>query len=214
MASPDPTRTRRFALPEMDDSRADELIDAFVTGPKRRRSRRATTANGGRREDPLVRLDNRITWHEALRRESARSERYRRPASVIVLRAEFRPGMDRSEISVDRLVRPIAHVLSRSSRETDHVTRAGDAVFMVLLPETAEHDATQWAERIIEDCDVWLAATLTPVYFRVTVAAASTEETLEEAFERANEPDAPRLTSGSGQHLALTEHVPDHRGVR
>jgi diguanylate cyclase (GGDEF)-like protein len=186
MASPDPTRTRRFALPEMDDSRADELIDAFVTGPKRRRARPATdTANGGRREDPLVRLDNRITWHEALRRESARSERYRRPASVLVLAAEFRPGIDKSEISVDRLVRPIAHVLARSSRETDHVTRAGDARFMVLLPETAEHDAAQFAERIVEDCDVWLAATRTPLYFRVTVAAATADETLEEAFERA-----------------------------
>ena len=204
MASPDPTRTRRFALPEMDDSRADELIDAFVTGPKRRRSRRATnTANGGRREDPLVRLDNRITWHEALRRESARSERYRRPASVVLLGAEFRPGMDRSELSVDRLVRPIAHVLSRSCRETDHVTRASEAQFMVLLPETAEHDAAQWAERIIEDCDVWLAATRTPLYFHVTVAAATAEETLEEAFKRANEPDAPRLISSSGQHLSL-----------
>jgi PleD family two-component response regulator len=89
---------------------------------------------------------------------------------------------------VDRLVRPIAHVLWRSSRETDHVTRAGDARFMVLLPETAEHDAAQFAERIVEDCDVWLAATRTPVYFRVTVAAATTEETLEEAFERATGP--------------------------
>jgi diguanylate cyclase (GGDEF)-like protein len=189
MAAPDSNRVRRFALPEMEDSRADALIDAFVAGPKRRRGRPSTdTANGGRRADPLVRLDNRVTWHEALRRESARSERYRRPASVVVLGAEFRPGMDRSEISVDRLVRPIAHVLSRSSRETDHVTRASEVQFMVLLPETAEHDAAQFAERIVEDCDVWLAATRTPVYFRVTVAAATDDETLQQAFERATGP--------------------------
>jgi diguanylate cyclase (GGDEF)-like protein len=196
MASPDPTRTRRFALPEMDDSRADELIDAFVTGPKRRRGRpRRDPANGGRHEDPLLRLDNRITWHEALRRESARSERYRRPASVVLLGAEFRPGLDRSEISMDRLVRPIAHVLSRLSRDTDHVTRAGDARFMVLLPETAEHDAAQFAERVVEDCEVWLSATQLPVYFRVTVAAATIAETLQEAFERAMGPDVPRLSA-------------------
>ncbi|HEV2005650.1 MAG TPA: diguanylate cyclase [Candidatus Limnocylindrales bacterium] len=189
MAAPDPKRIRRFALPEMDDARADELINTYVTGPKRRRGRPTSDpTNGGRREDPLVRLDNRITWHEALRRESARSERYRRPASVVVLGAEFRPGIEESEVSVDRLVRPIAHVLSRSSRETDHVMRAGDTRFMVLLPETAEHDAAQFAERIVEDCDVWLAATRTPVYFRVTVAAATTDETLEEAFERATGP--------------------------
>jgi diguanylate cyclase (GGDEF)-like protein len=191
MASPDPSRARRFALPEMEDSRADALIDAFVTGPKRRRGRPTTdTAAGGRREDPLVRLDNRVTWREALRRESARSERYRRPASVVVLSAELRPGINEADGSVDRLVRPIAHVLSRSSRETDHVTRAGDIRFMVLLPETAEHDAAQFAERIVEDCDVWLAATRMPVYFRVTVAAATTDETLEEAFERATGPAA------------------------
>ena len=189
MAAADPNRVRRFALPEMEDSRADALIDAFVTGPKRRRGRPSTdNANGGRREDPLVRLDNRITWHEALRRESARSERYRRPASVVVLGAEFRPGINEAGVSVDRLVRPIAHVLARSSRETDHVTRASEAQFMVLLPETAEHDATQFAERIVEDCDVWLAATRTPVYFRVTVAAATDDETLEEAFGRVTGP--------------------------
>ncbi len=206
MASPDPTRTRRFALPEMEDSRADELIETFVSGPKRRRGRPTT---GGRRADPLALLDNRITWHEALRHESARSERYRRPASVVVIGAEFRPGLDHAEVSVDRLVRAIAHVLSRSSRETDHVLRAGDARFMVLLPETAERDAAQYAERIVEDCDVWLAATQTPVYFRVTVAAASTEETLQAAFERATGPQplggperlagADRLAIGPGR---------------
>jgi diguanylate cyclase (GGDEF)-like protein len=190
MAVPDPNRARRFALPDLDDARGDESIDAFVTGPKRRRGRPTTdVASGGRREDPLVRLDNRITWHEALRRESARSERYRRPASVVVLGAEFRPGIDVSEASMDRLVRPIAHVLARATRETDHVTRAGDARFMVLLPETAEHDAAQFAERIVEDCEVWLAATRTPVYLRVTVAAATTDQTLEEAFERAAGPE-------------------------
>jgi len=190
MASPDPNRARRFALPDLDDARAGESIDAFVTGPKRRRGRSGTDlASDGRREDPLVRLDNRITWREALRRESARSERYRRPASVVVLGAELRPGIDESEASMDRLVRPIAHVLSRSSRETDHVTRAGDARFMVLPPETAEEDAAHFAERVVEDCEVWLSATRTPVYLRVTVAAASTEQTLEEAFERATGPE-------------------------
>lgn len=192
MAAPDPNRIRRFALPDLDDARGDASIDAFVTGPKRHRGRPTTELSpGGRRDDPLVRLDSRITWHEALRRESARSERYRRPASVVVLDAEFRPGIDASGLSVDRLVRPIAHVLSRASRETDHVYRAGDARFMVLLPETAEHDAAQFAERVVENCEVWLVATRTPVYFRVTVAAASTEQTLQEAFDRVTGPAHP-----------------------
>jgi hypothetical protein len=70
---------------------------------------------------------------------------------------------------------------------------------MVLLPETAEHDAAQFAERIVEDCDVWLSATRTPVYFRVTVAAATAEETLEEAFARATSPDVPQLTRGESR---------------
>jgi diguanylate cyclase (GGDEF)-like protein len=203
MASPDPTRARRFALPEMEDSRADELIETFVSGPKRRRGRPTHGANGARRADPLALLDTRITWHEALRHESARSERYRRPASVIVIGAEFRPGLDHADVSVDRLVRAIAHVLSRSSRETDHVLRAGEARFMVLLPETAEHDAAQYAERVVEDCNVWLTATQTPVYFRVSVAAASADETLAAAFERVTGPERiagpERLAIGPGR---------------
>jgi PleD family two-component response regulator len=122
---------------------------------------------------------------------------------VIVIGAEFRPGLDHADVSVDRLVRAIAHVLSRSSRETDHVLRAGEARFMVLLPETAEHDAAQYAERVVEDCNVWLTATQTPVYFRVSVAAASADETLAAAFERVTGPERiagpERLAIGPGR---------------
>jgi diguanylate cyclase (GGDEF)-like protein len=185
MASADSNRARRFTLPDMDDARAEEVIDTFVAGQQRRRGRAALeVASGRRREDPLVRLDNRITWQEALRLESARSERHRRPVSVVILEAEVRPGADDGEASREQLVRPIAHVLWRAARETDHVTRAGDARFLVLLPETAEADAAHFADRIVADCEVWLAATRTPVYFQVTVAAASSDETLEQALAR------------------------------
>src|SRR5256885_5228148 len=57
-------------------------------------------------------------------------------------------------------------------RSTDRVTRASDTRFQVLLPETTEADAAHFAERVLADCAVWLAALHAPV----TVRASRSEE--------------------------------------
>jgi hypothetical protein len=184
----DTTRSRRFALPELDDARADAAIDAFLAGPQARRGRRDAGASTGRAAgDRLaVALESRVDWNRALLNESARSQRYRRPASVVVIRAEVRPGAE-DELALSRLAGPIGHAIRRGARDIDHVTRAAEGRFQVLLPETSEDEAAQFAERVVADCEIWLHATGGPVLLRTAVGSATGDRTLESALESAIE---------------------------
>lgn len=135
-------------------------------------------------DNPFASLTTRIAWMEALGRESARNLRYRRPVAVIALTIEPRVGVG-ADGWVGRVARPVAHALLRGVRETDLVTRGGDALFQVLLPETTAREAQRVGERIVADCEVWLAAIEAPVAIRVAAAGTGHDLTLEAAFERA-----------------------------
>lgn len=137
-------------------------------------------------DNPFASLATRIAWMDALGRESARNLRYRRPAAVIALTIEPRVGVGvGADGWVGRVARPVAHALLRGVRETDLVTRAGDALFQVLLPETTAREAQRVGERIVADCEVWLAAIEAPVAIRVAAAGTGHDLTLEAAFKRA-----------------------------
>jgi GGDEF domain-containing protein len=122
---------------------------------------------------------------EALRRESARSIRYRRHAAVLVVSVEPAIRPQTSDGWVSRLVAPIAHSLRRGLRETDLVTRASDARFHVLMPETTAQEAQRVADRIVADCGVWLRALDAPVAVHTSAAATSADLTLEGALAAA-----------------------------
>jgi GGDEF domain-containing protein len=260
MTASESSRGRRFALPDLADARADEVIEAFLTGPERRRGRPfAPPHSRPFAPDPLTILTSRLAWQEALQREAARNRRYGRPVSVAVITlrpavgsasrdpgrrlpaasangtaphdARPQPGADRSivelpaepsvapsvELAKDgrtpsnppaagdaavspepgspfdvadwirRLVRPLAHSISRSARETDLVTRASDARFQVLLPETTELEAMQFARRVVADCEIWLHAAAAPVVVRAVAAEATHDRPLDDALSLAIE---------------------------
>ena len=186
MAPPKSTRTRRFALPDLADDRAEGVIEAYISSPERGHRRKADGARepmGG--TNPLLALENRIAWNEALEREDARHRRYRRPSAVVVVGVQPRATAIDPDDWLNRLAGPIAHVLRRGSRQTDLVTRATDGRFQVLLPETGATEAERFAARVLADCDVWVRAIGAPVDIRVAAAAATGEVGLEEALARA-----------------------------
>ena len=184
MATSGSGRSRRFSLPELADDRVDESVRAFLHGPERERGRREASPPLRDAANPFASLATRIAWMEALGRESARNVRYRRPAAVIALAIEPNVGVG-ADGWVGRVARPVAHALLRGVRETDLVTRAGDALFQVLLPETTAREAQRVGERIATDCEVWLRAIEAPVAIRVAAAGTGHDLTLETAFERA-----------------------------
>ncbi len=159
-------RARRFSLPDMDDERVDEAITSFIAGPLQGRGRRGPVPVPSAPVDPFAGLHTRIAWTEALHRETARSIRYRRPASVVVIVAEATAETPDAAAWLERVAGPIAHSVHRGIRQTDLATRTGNARFQVLLPETTDVEATHLAARIVLDCQVWLQALGAPVRVR------------------------------------------------
>ena len=190
------TRTRRFSLPDLGDDGVDEAIRSFLSGPQEGRGRRdaaviSTATTGG---TAFGALETRIAWLGALRREMARSARYNRPAAVLVIAGETATSSPEAGAWLTRVAGPIAHAVQRGVRETDLVTRTGDARFQILMPETTEPEASVVAERVVLDCQVWLQAVGAPVIVRAAAASADPDTTLEMALERAlqaTEPNRP-----------------------
>lgn len=185
MAASESSRTRRFSLPDLADERVDAAITAFLVGPARRRGRPGAGAAARPQGSPLTALENRLAWLEALRRESARNQRYRRHAAIIVIAAQPADATARSTGWLGRVAGPVAHAVRRGLRETDLVTRTADARFQVLLPETTGPEAAHVAERLTADCEVWLQAVDAPVVIRAAAAGTGPDITLEAALERA-----------------------------
>jgi hypothetical protein len=133
------------------DERAGERIEAFLEGPPtrarrpaRRRPPRPELLRPVRRRIPL---DTRPDWDAALRHEEARSARYGRPASVLVVRLRMS-----SLHAVERYAARVGAIVRDCARETDRVTRAAPDRFHVLLPETAALEGAALAERVRDAC--------------------------------------------------------------
>jgi diguanylate cyclase (GGDEF)-like protein len=108
--------------------------------------------------DPLTGLDGRLAWERLMRDETARLDRYGRPAAVVVaeldgltrLTERFGPEPEA------RILRAVGDALRKQARATDHVARVDEATFYVLLPEQDEITAINYVERVRAICDRWL----------------------------------------------------------
>lgn len=132
------------------DARAGERIEAFLEGPPtraRRPSRRRPRPELLRPVRRRIPLDTRPDWDAALRHEEARSARYGRPASVLVVRLRMA-----SPNAVERYAVRVGAIVRECARETDRVTRAAPDRFHVLLPETAALEGAALAERVRDAC--------------------------------------------------------------
>ena len=136
-------------LAEISGSPAEQTV-VWTDAPQARRSENV----------PLPRVDEAVDWERRIREEGTRLSRYRRPVTVVLLeldgfeRLVSRMGTDAAE----RLIPAIAETLTRNGRATDHVARLGPARFGILMPETDEIQAINFAERVRTQCDRWLAA--------------------------------------------------------
>jgi hypothetical protein len=198
-----------------DDQRVDQAIESFLEGPTVRRNRPAVRRkrrgypNTGSSKpaaatavvpapEPDARrmavprpavdirtLPGRLEFGVALERESLRSARYGRPASVAIV--ELIPERQNQAIDVwlRSLAGPVSRTLRQSTRMTDLVARMANARFQVLLPETPEAGAGRFAERVSSACQTSIDAAGAPVAVRVTVAVATPDHSLQEALEHA-----------------------------
>ena len=130
-------------------------------------------------------IPGRLEFSLALERESARAARYGRPASVAIVELVPERPNHAVDIWLRSLAGPVARTLRSGSRTTDLVARVANARFQVLLPETPEAGADQFAERVTTACQSSIDASGAPVSVRVTIAVATPEHSLQEALSHA-----------------------------
>jgi two-component system, cell cycle response regulator len=101
------------------------------------------------RIDLLTGLLNRRSCNEHLEREWKRSLRQGHPLSCVFLDIDFfkRINDDHGHQAGDAVLKAVAKAAVETSRAGDFVCRYGGEEFCVLLPGTAEEEATIWAER-------------------------------------------------------------------
>lgn len=101
-------------------------------------------------EDHLTGLANRRFMDIVLKRSFAKSVRFKRPLSVIMLDIDrFKKYNDTYGHSEgDNVLKAVAKVLLKETREIDLAVRYGGEEFLVLLPETGLKSALDVAERI------------------------------------------------------------------
>lgn len=100
--------------------------------------------------DGLTKIFNRRKLDTDLKGEVARSLRYKRPLSLIMVDVDhFKAINDElGHQTGDEVLRSVAAIIGRRSRETDSAYRYGGEEFAVLLRETDLHSASEIAERL------------------------------------------------------------------
>ncbi len=102
--------------------------------------------------DPLTQLLNRRALTIRLMAELERVRRYNSPLTMLMIDLDhFKLVNDTyGHLAGDEVLRNIATVLQCSLRTVDMVARYGGEEFVIVLPETGEHGAVQFAERVRE----------------------------------------------------------------
>jgi diguanylate cyclase (GGDEF)-like protein len=100
--------------------------------------------------DALTGLATRRTFFEHMEKEWSRSQRNFIPMSCVMLDIDFfkRINDTYGHGAGDQALRGVANILQDSCRGSDFVGRYGGEEFCVLLPETTEHNALLWADRV------------------------------------------------------------------
>jgi len=138
--------------------------------------------------DALTGFFNQRYFHETLRRESLRAQRYdRRLALVIVDLDDFKAVNDRiGHLAGDAVLAQVAERLRNSIRSVDVGCRVGGDEFAVIMPESTADDAAQLFQRMHDG----VASMSVPGGGRVRISAGIAElrhgETAAGLFERAD----------------------------
>ena len=100
--------------------------------------------------DFLTGLLTQRTFYECLEKEWHRSSRFQLPLSCVMIDLDFFKQVNNvyGHPAGDAVLKLVAEMLLDTSRASDTICRYGGEEFCILLPETDEHDAAVWAERV------------------------------------------------------------------
>jgi len=138
--------------------------------------------------DALTGFFNQRYFHETLRRESLRAQRYDRSLALLILDLDdFKAVNDRiGHLAGDAVLAQVAERLRNEIRSVDVGCRVGGDEFAVIMPESSSEDATQLFQRMHDA----VATMSVPGGGRVRLSAGTAElrhgETAAGLFERAD----------------------------
>jgi diguanylate cyclase (GGDEF)-like protein/PAS domain S-box-containing protein len=101
-------------------------------------------------KDSLTKLYNNRHFHELLKSEIARTNRYNHPLTLLMMDIDnFKKYNDTyGHVEGDAVLSRFAEVVLRHIRETDRACRYGGEEFVIILPETVGDNGVIIAERI------------------------------------------------------------------
>ena len=133
----------------------DELVARVRAGLRIVSLQKALLASNARleeltRTDPLTGIANRRAFEEELGERFEVARRYARPMSLAMIDIDYFKDTNDAygHPAGDAVLRCVAEVIRRSSRQSDVVARYGGEEFAVILPETQLFEALQFAEKI------------------------------------------------------------------
>lgn len=135
--------TKPFYLPE--------LMARISVGERLTRERRQMEKQAA--HDSLTGLHNRRTFEERLTHEFARTQRYGRPLSILMMDIDdFKKINDQHGHDWgDAVIKGVAKVLAERTRQSDISARYGGEEFIVLLPEVALDGAILAGEKLRQE---------------------------------------------------------------
>jgi len=154
--------------------------------------------------DALTGFFNQRYFHEMLRREALRAQRYDRRLALLILDLDdFKSVNDRvGHLAGDAVLAQVAEQLRNEIRSVDIGCRVGGDEFAVVMPESTEEDASQLFDRMRDG----VASMPMPGGHRVRLSAGIAElrhgETAAGLFERADA--ALRLSKDHGKDRATS----------
>lgn len=142
--------------------------------------------------DPLTGIPNRLAYDERAQHEYSRWKRYKAPLSMIVWDIDkFKSINDNyGHKAGDKVLATVARLLQTKIRDTDFLARYGGEEFVLLLPETDLPAALIAANKLratVEACDFHYREKPVPITASGGVTQLREGETLESAFERADQ---------------------------
>ena len=127
---------------------AETLVESSI--PALENARRYGEARKLAETDALTGLYNQRYFHETLRREVLRAQRYERALALIVFDVDdFKSINDKvGHLAGDRVLAQAADRLREAVRSVDVAARIGGDEFAVILPESSAEDADQLYRRV------------------------------------------------------------------
>jgi diguanylate cyclase (GGDEF)-like protein len=144
--------------------------------------------------DPLTQIPNRRHFFDVASREVDRTDRYKRPVSLIMFDIDsFKAVNDTyGHLAGDQVLKMVAARCRDDLRDTDTVARYGGEEFVVLMPETSYAQAIQVAQRLLICIgDLPIDSDVGPIPITVSIGVESCDElfigSLKDLLDRADQ---------------------------